>query len=220
MTSNFWKIFRYLVTAVILLITITVVINMLIFFGSKAKVFSSIDDLSEAEVVIILGARVYGDGKLSPIFKERVDTAVVVYSNKKVKKILVSGDNGSLEYNEVAPVREYLLSLGIPSADIFLDYAGFDTYDTMYRAKNIFAIKSAIVVTQPFHIHRAVYLGNSLKINTQGMVTEEGDGTIKNYFREFFANIKAMGDVVLKSESTYLGNTVPITGNGEATLGQ
>ena len=195
-------------------------LNVFMLLSTRSSIAETIDELSDADAVIILGAGVYGNGDLTPILKDRVDTAVLVYQAGRAKKILVSGDNGSLAYNEVVPIWEYLRAANIPEEDIFLDYAGFDTYDTMYRARVVFEVGSAIVVTQSFHLPRAVFLAHALGIKIQGISPSKDKGTFFNSLREIPARIKAVGDVVLKSTPTYLGERIPISGDGRATLSE
>ena len=199
---------------------VVALINGFVIVTTASDIKSSIDELHTAQTVIILGAGVTSQGELSPIFKDRVDTAVAVYVAGKVGKILVSGDNSSLAYNEVVPVQEYLVQLGIPSEDIFLDYAGFDTYDTMYRARAVFAVDSAIVVTQAFHLPRAVFLADVLGIEVEGIPASSYKTSTRNFWREVAARVKAILDIMIKSTPTYLGEPIPITGDGRSTLSE
>lgn len=216
----FLKHFLHHTLALLILgLVVTAVINVYIIWSADASIVSEIDELNKAQVVIILGAGVTETGILSQIFKDRVDTAAAVYFAKKVNKILVSGDNSSLAYNEVVPVQEYLLTLGVPSKDIFLDYAGFDTYDTMYRARRVFAVDSAVIVTQSFHLPRAVFLAKTLGLTVQGLPASTDATSLRNFWRERAARVKAIFDIVIKSTPTYLGEPIPITGDGRSTLG-
>ena len=135
---------------------------------------------------------------------------------EKVSKILVSGDHGTVEYDEVNTVKAYLLENGVQPENIFLDHAGFDTYDSIYRAKEIFEVESVVIVTQEFHLPRAVYIGNSLGIETHGYIADRQPyvAAIWNSFRESLARIKAFLNVTLNSKPKYLGEPIPITGDG------
>ncbi len=166
---------------------------------------------------IILGAKVYSNGGLSGMTKDRADTAIALYQQRKISKLLVSGDHGQKNYDEVNTIKDYLLSKGIPASDIFLDHAGFDTYDSMYRAKKIFQVDSAVVVTQEFHLPRAVFLAREMGITAVGAKAD-----IQNYghmervlVREWIARVKAVADVFLKSKPKYLGEEIPITGESQ-----
>ncbi len=220
MSHFFSKALLYFVTITICGAVVVALINGFVIVTAASNIKSSIDELHNAQTVIILGAGVTSQGELSPIFKDRVDTAVAVYVVGKVGKILVSGDNSSLAYNEVVPVQEYLVQLGIPSEDIFLDYAGFDTYDTMYRARAVFAVDSAIVVTQAFHLPRAVFLADVLGIEVEGIPASNDRTSTRNFWREAAARVKAILDIMIKSTPTYLGEPIPITGDGRSTLSE
>jgi SanA protein len=143
-----------------------------------------------------------------------VDVAVQLYKLKKVSKIIVSGDNSTISYNEVNPVRIYLLDKGVLDQDIFLDHAGFNTYSTMYRARDIFKVRSILIVSQSFHLPRAVFVARSLGINARGVNADAGHVLFKNYVREVFSNEKAVIDLIFATKPKYLGTEIPITGDG------
>ncbi len=168
-------------------------------------------------ILFVLGAGVLRDGSLSPILVDRVEAAIRLYVGHKVQKILVTGDNSSIYHNEVNPVRNYLLKNNIPDQDIFLDHAGFDTYSSMYRARDVFQVKSMIIVTQSFHLPRAVFLARALGIEAYGMNADNGNYKISNYVREIFADVKAVIDLVFHRSPKYLGDEIPITGDGSNT---
>lgn len=173
-------------------------------------------EIQKTEVGLVLGAKVHGKN-LSHIFKDRLDAALELYNNKKINKILVSGDHGTKNYDEVNAAKEYLLSKGVKGEDIFLDHAGFDTYDSIYRAKEVFGINDVIIISQNFHLARALYIAFNLDINTQGFsadlhkyVSEE-----RNNLREFFARIKAFYDVRFNSLPKFLGSKIDIYGDSK-----
>lgn len=215
-----FQLLRYLIILTLTLLGVIVFSNTIILFKSRAFITPNIADLAPAQVVIILGAGVLEDGSLTPIFKERVDTAVKIYRQGVVRKILVSGDNGTRNYNEVSPAHAYLIESGIPPEDIFLDYAGFDTYDTMYRARVVFGVDSAIVVTQSFHLPRAIFIADSLGIKVEGIYPKNDRGGWRNSLREVLSRVKAVFDVGFKSTPTYLGEQIPITGDGRKSVGE
>lgn len=197
-----------------LIVVCVVIINFLIHGLSSSYIYDKVKSLPHTQVVLIPGAAILPDGRLSEVFKERVDKAIEVYNAHKVKKILVSGDNSTIWHNEVNPVRDYLLKKGIPDEDIFLDHAGFDTYSSLYRARDIFHAESIIVVTQPFHLRRAVFTGRFLHIKTYGVPADEKYPELKNDIREIFANEKAFMDLAIHRKPKYLGDAIPITGDG------
>jgi len=184
-------------------------------FAMGPYLYYDLDKVPEAQVAIILGASVYR-GKPSPVLEKRASTAIQLYLSKKVSKILVTGDNGALTHDEVTPVRKYLLDVGIPAGDIFLDHAGFDTYSSMYRARDVFQVDSAIIVTQDFHLPRSLYIARHLGMNAYG-VTAAGEGSKRDYVREVPASVKALMDLFLHRVPKYLGEKIPLTGDGSTT---
>jgi SanA protein len=177
--------------------------------------YTRIDDVPKTDVAIVLGASVRA-GQPSPVLEERAHAAVDLYFAGKVKKILVTGDDSALSHDEVTPVRKYLLAAGVAPADIFLDHAGFDTYSSMYRAHAIFGATSATIVTQDFHLPRSLFLARSLGLSAYGFVAG-GEGTGADYLREIPASIKALFDVIRHRVPKYLGDQIPLTGDGSTT---
>jgi len=163
-------------------------------------------------VAIVFGAGLRRDGTPTPILRDRVETAVDLYFNGKVEKILMSGDNRFEYYNEPESMRQYALSLGVPSQAIALDYAGRRTYDTCYRAKAIFEVESALLVSQKFHLPRALFLCNTLGMNADGVEANQRRyrkvSLLLWNLREQLATIGAFLDV-------YVNNPVPVLGDPE-----
>ena len=188
--------------------------NVVFYATTKPYIYETAPSSPSAEVALIPGAAVLADGAPSPIFLDRVDTAINLYEAGKVSKILVSGDNSTVSHNEVNPVRDYLLSKGIPSKDIFLDHAGFDTYSSMYRAKIIFGVTSMLIASQSFHLPRAVFIARHLGVEAYGVNADTGHTLLRNYIREVFADEKALYDLMVHTKPKYLGETIPITGDG------
>jgi len=208
------RLLAYLISATGALLFLIVVINFSIYAAVRSYISTSVESLPQAEAVLIPGAAVFGRGNLTDIFEDRVDTAISLYRLGKVSKFLVSGDNSTVSHNEVNPVRKYLLREGIPDEDIFLDHAGFDTYSTMYRARDVFHVSSVIISTQSFHLSRAVFLARSLGINAYGIPADNRSVALKNYIRESLASEKALLDLVTHRKPKYLGDVIPIRGDG------
>lgn len=172
------------------------------------------DDMQAGKVAIVFGAGLLRDGSAGPVLSDRVETAVQLYQAGKVEKLLMSGDNRFVEYNEPEAMRQYALEAGVPDEDIVLDYAGRRTYDTCYRAKYIFQVESAILVTQHFHMARALYLCNSFGVESSGVESDN------RYFlkrarliwntRELFATMGAVWDVMVLHPLPVLGEPEPI----------
>ncbi len=155
------KIFIGSLAGSFLVVLFIIYINIAIFINSRGLIYDDMNNIPKSQAVIVFGAKVTG-GKMSPMFEDRVVSALDLYRLKKVEKILVSGDHGRKGYDEVNVAKDYLISSGVDTDDIFTDYAGFDTYDTLYRAKEIFGVESAILVTQQYHLYRAIYIANNL----------------------------------------------------------
>ena len=180
---------------------------------AAARIFT-IETVPADRVAIVFGAGLRYDGTPTAILRDRVETAVQLYNNGKVEKLLMSGDNTVVEYNEPESMRQFALSLGVPDEAIVLDYAGRRTYDTCYRAKAIFGVESAILVTQDFHLPRALYLCNHLGVEAVGVEAN-------NFYyrkisrliwntRELFATFGAFMDVYIFKPLPVLGNPEPI----------
>jgi SanA protein len=202
---------------------VSVFLGTLFFIGSNILVVMSVDryvvseieeNVLPADAVIVLWAKVYSDGRLSWAVQERADAAIALRTAGKARKILVSGDNRTRYYDEVTTIKKYLFAQNIPAEAIFLDFAWLDTYDSMYRAQYIFQIRSLLVPTQGFHVHRAVFLARSLWIEAYGLVPDRYALTPlrRLYVREFFARGKALLDLLMNTWPRHLGDTIPITG--------
>jgi vancomycin permeability regulator SanA len=200
-----------------LLVMILIAINAYVLSVATPLVVSERSELTQADAVLILGAGVRADGELGIILRDRVNTAVGVYRDGYADKILMSGDNGQIAYDEVTPVLQYLLAAGIPAEDIFLDYAGFNTYDSVYRAYAVFKVDRLIVVTQPFHIDRAVFIADRLGLEVHGYPTNITQVYLRNHVREFLARANSAFEVWRLRSPRFLGEAIPITGVGRAT---
>lgn len=214
MKSKYKIVILSIVTAILI---VGIVVNIYVYTQGKKYIMSSIDTAPHAEVAIILGAGVSLNGTPSSVLEDRVLTAIDLYKQGKVSKILMSGSNPTITNNEVNPIRKILIAEGIPAEDIFLDHAGFDTYSTMYRAKEVFKISSAIIVTQEFHLSRAVYTARGLGINAYGLAADRGQYSIKNYLRELLSRPNAFINLLIQRVPKYLGPAIPISGDGSQT---
>ncbi|MCK5491235.1 MAG: YdcF family protein [Candidatus Pacebacteria bacterium] len=210
------KIIITFCSAIAISVVVIIAINYYINSKSAKYIYQEMANVPQIKVALVLGAKVNQNGTLSPIYQDRVQTAFELYESKKVEKIIVSGDHGRENYDEVNSAKDYLLERGMESEDIFLDYAGFDTYDSLYRAKEIFQVSSLVVVTQNFHLSRAVYIGKSLGLETYGMSADKHQYIDNGYseLREKFSKIKAFFDVNLNSKPKFLGENISIEGDG------
>ncbi|MDE1924743.1 MAG: YdcF family protein [Patescibacteria group bacterium] len=203
--------------AIVVVVLILFVVVGYIDYETRPYIFNSITDVPTTQTALVLGASVTSTGALSPVLKERADEAVALYRAQKVSKILVTGDDAAVSYNEVDPVGRYLNAQGIPERDIFLDHAGFDTYSSMYRARDVFGVSSVIIVSQPFHLPRAVFIARELGLNAYGAAAGQGELFLFNDVREIPASIKAVYDLAALRVPKYLGEKYPIGGDGSAT---
>lgn len=197
----------------------TIVLTRIIFLLHASSQTFPKDDAPVRRVAIVFGAEVKKDGTPSVVLRDRIETAVALYKSGKVEKLLMSGDNRFVDYNEPESMRRYALTLGVPDSDIVLDYAGRRTYDTCYRAKEIFGVNSAILVTQGFHLPRALFLCNAFGIDVAGVKAD-------NYYylkrlrlfwnaREFLASFQSVWDVYLVKPLPVLGQPERIFFDGQ-----
>ena len=172
------------------------------------------EDAPSERVAIIFGAGLRRDGRPTAVLRDRVETGAQLYFNGKVEKLLMSGDNQVVEYNEPEAMRQYALELGVPDQDIVLDFAGRRTYDTCYRAKSIFGLESAILVTQKFHLPRALFLCNALGVKATGVEANNNYYLKRSRFfwnvREQFATFTAFMDIYVDKPTLILGQPEPI----------
>ncbi|HQF99445.1 MAG TPA: ElyC/SanA/YdcF family protein [Clostridia bacterium] len=205
--------------AIILLISALLFtsLQLYVMLYPLSDIFDSVEQLEKIErpqAVLVLGAAVYASGNPSPVLKDRLDYAYQVYEYYDGKiAVIVSGDNGTVEYNETKVMYDYLISKGVNADDIYRDYAGFNTYDSIYRAGYIFKVQSVIICTQRFHIYRALYIAKRLGFKAYGYAAENKSmyNMTYNHIRESLARIKAvMETVIMKRQPKYLGDPIPV----------
>ncbi|MDT0644175.1 ElyC/SanA/YdcF family protein [Zunongwangia sp. F363] len=203
-----------LIKKIILTFAIFVILASMIVLGFEAYlkkdtanlIYDEIENVPEARTVIVLGASVHSDGKLSPVLQDRIETAIELYQAGKVEQILVSGDHKTADYDEVGAMKNYLLQRGIPENNVLEDHAGFDTYDSMYRSNEVIGIKDAIVVTQRFHLPRTMFIAKNLGLDYTGFVADkkEYETSTRLRRREKLANFKALWEVITDGEPATL----------------
>lgn len=208
--KKYFKIALYL--AIIGLITI-VSVNYYVKSSTKKNIYYSLKKFPKNDVGIIFGAGINGD-QPSKYLKDRLDAGIALYKAKRINKILLSGDNGREEYDELTVMKNYCFNHGVDTTKIFIDYAGFDTYSTMYRAKHIFKIKRATLISQEYHLNRAIYIGQKLGIKSVGYSANKGEYLGYNYvtFREYGSVFKSFLDVLRNREPHFLGGEIDING--------
>ena len=214
------KKFKIILGIIGIILLIGILINVYIESVTKKHIYSDINNVPKSYTGLVLGAFVSERGTPSYVLRQRLDKAVELYKAGKIERILVSGDHGKKNYDEVNGMKEYLLKNGIPLKDIFLDHAGFDTYSSMVRAKEIFEVDSVIIITQKFHLPRSVYIARKKGLNAHGVVanTDNKYENLYNKGRDKISRVKAFFDVALGRKPKYLGEKIPIKGNNQKTL--
>lgn len=175
--------------------------------------------LEDFDCILVLGCKVKSNGVPSDMLEDRLRRGVELWEAGAAPKLLMSGDHGTMTYNEVQSMKQYAIDRNIASADIFMDHAGFSTYESIYRAKEIFQVQKILIVTQKYHLHRALYIANALGMEAYGVHAD-----YRNYagqdgmdFRELLARNKDFLTSIFKPKPTYLGEAIPIWGNGDLT---
>lgn len=196
----------------IILGVIAIVVGILV--STQPFRTSTLSEIGQERVGIVLGALVYRSGEPSPILRDRIEGGVQLYEAGKVQKLLMSGGNQSVDYNEVQAMKNYAIEAGVPEADIVLDYGGRSTYDSCYRAKHIFQLERAVLITQNYHLPRAVYLCRQMGIEANGYGMSDFDRypdlRLRYTIREVLAQVKAWYDVeIRRPEPAILGEVEP-----------
>ena len=212
------KLIKIIVILIFIGILIMLGINEYIKYSVKDKIITEKDITEDYNVALVLGAGLK-NGKPSPVLKDRLDTALMLYKNNKVSKIIVSGDHGNKNYDEVNVMKNYLKNEGVLSEDIFMDHAGFSTYDSIYRLREIFNVKKVIIVTQKYHLYRSLYIAKKLEIDAEGISATKRHyaGELKFVLREVIARDKDFVKTIFKPKSKYLGDAISVFGNGDIT---
>ena len=220
-------IFKLILIAAVLVLGISAYVTQSVR-GEIAGVDTG-DGISEAEIeecrsidpqcILVLGCAVWLDNEPSPMLRDRLDTAIALYKAGAAPKLLLSGDNSIVEYSEPDCMLQYTLAQGVPPEDIFLDYAGFSTYESVYRSHAVFMADRLIVVTQKYHLFRALKACDALGIEARGMASnqEQYRGRFYREAREVLARNKDLFKGIIKAKPTYLGDEIPVDGDGTVT---
>lgn len=221
-SGRWWK--RALIILLLLIVLLCITALGLSFFmkaSTEDRIAGSAADAAGfgADCILVLGCGVKDDGSPTPMLKDRLSAAVELYRQGAAPKILMSGDHGREGYDEVHAMKAFALEEGVPEEDIFLDHAGFSTYETMYRAREVFRVERAVVVTQRYHLYRALYNAQKIGIESCGYPADarEYAGQTMRELREIVARDKDWFQLILKPEPAYLGEAIPVSGDGTAT---
>ena len=196
-------------------------INLYMIRKEKPNIISSDDAaaLEDVDCIMVLGCSVRPDGTPSGMLRDRLDKGIELYEDGVSDRLLMSGDHGRKNYDEVNRMKQYAIDEGIPSGDIFMDHAGFSTYESMYRARDIFQAERIVVVTQEYHMYRALYNAGQMGMDAYGVASDPrkyGGQKIRDA-REMLARTKDFLYAIAKPKPTYLGEAIPVSGNGDAT---
>ena len=223
-----WTLSKWLRTTLTVCIAFAV-LSAVTVYGVNAWVIGSTEAsvvspeqaalLGDVDCIIVLGCQVKDDGRLSHMLEDRVKRSVALYHDGAAPKLLMSGDHGQEDYDEVDAMKRYAVEYGVPVADVFMDHAGFSTYETMYRAKAVFGAKKVLVITQQYHLYRALYIARQLGLEAYGVNANYRtySGQTMRDIREVLARCKDFAMCIFKPEPTYLGETIPISGSGILT---
>lgn len=196
--------------------------DIIVVSSAKDRIITADEaaELENTDCVLVLGAGVR-DGNPTPMLRDRLITGISLYKSGAAPKIIMSGDHGREDYDEVNVMKSYAVENGVPDGDVFMDHAGFSTYDSVYRAKAVFEADSIIIVTQKYHLYRALYIAERLGVNAVGVSADLDDysGQLKRDLREIAARDKDFFSCLFKPEPKYLGEKIPVSGDGNITDG-
>lgn len=201
---------------------------VLVFAGTNAAaILTTQDDIVDqqaaasfdADAIIVLGASVHPDGTPSGILQDRLDDGIALYFAGAAPKIIMSGDNGTESYNECWAMKQYAISQGVPSEDVFCDHAGFSTYETMYRARHVFGAERIVVATQTYHLYRALYDAQGVGMEAIGVPSDYGEYANQSWYdiREVLARTKDFFQVLFSVPSTFVGDSISLDQSGDVT---
>lgn len=218
-----YKAVIFVVLGIVLLIGIAAVsLSVYMVKATEKNIFTAdtFKNDEKADCILILGAGVK-DGKPKPMLRDRLLTGIELYKSGAAEKIIMSGDHGRADYDEVNVMRAFALEQGVRAEDIFLDHAGFSTYDSVYRAKNIFGAENIIIVSQKYHLYRALYISEKLDVKAAGVSANLNSygGQLKRDIREIIARDKDFFKCIVKPEAEIMGDKIPLDGDGSITLG-
>lgn len=175
--------------------------------------------LEDVDCIMVLGCGVRPDGSPSGMLKDRLDQGIRLYDDDVSDRLLMSGDHGKVNYDEVNLMKQTAIDAGVPSENIFMDHAGFSTYESMYRARDIFQAKKIVIVTQKYHMYRALYVAQAMGMEAYGVASDPrryGGQKIRD-LRELLARPKDMIYTFIMPKPTYLGDAIPVSGDGNVT---
>lgn len=221
-TSMWIKIILLILISCVILIGIAVIaINSYVKNISSTHIITpaSATAVSDIDCILVLGCGVREDGTPSHMLEDRLKRGIELYHSGVSEKLLMSGDHGQEDYNEVAVMKQYAVDHAVPSYNVFMDHAGFSTYESIYRAKEIFGAKKILIVSQEYHLYRALYIANAFGLDAYGVAADYRSyaGQTARDAREILARVKDVATSAFKPEPTFLGDVIPVSGNGDIT---
>ena len=219
---------RKIITKLIICCLILGLLGIVTLLYINWRVKSSVSDriitsenlpIEDFDCILVLGCKVHDSGQPSHMLRDRLMRSVELYNLGASDKILMSGDHGQIDYNEVQAMKQYAIDADIPSEDVFMDHAGFSTYESLYRAKEVFGVNKIVVVTQEYHLYRTLYMAEKLGLEAYGVASDYNTyyGQTMRDIREVLARAKDYIQVMIKPQPTYLGEQINIHGDGNVT---
>lgn len=218
--KRFLRVFIIFILLGVLGVVVIFSINGYIKASSKKRIISLEEaaNLDDMDCILILGAGVWGD-RPTHMLEDRLEFGITLYKKGASNRLLMSGDHGRKDYDEVNVMKDYAINKGVLSSDVFMDHAGFSTYESLYRSRDVFEAKKLIIVTQEYHLYRALYVADKLGLEAYGVASNprEYAGQSSRDAREVLARVKDFLYVIFKPEPTYLGDSIPVSGDGDIT---
>lgn len=214
------RMIKIMIIGIIILMIAIFSLNIYVVNNTKNEIVKeeNVSNIEGVDCILILGAGIWGD-KPRPMLEDRLKEGIVLYKQGTTKKIIMSGDHSREDYDEVKIMKEYAESEGVPSEDIFMDHAGFSSYDSVYRAKEIFGVQKMIIVTQKYHLYRSLYIAKKLGIEAYGIESNlrTYPGQVFREIREILARDKDYFKCIMKPEASIMGEKISLDGSGDIT---
>ncbi len=220
--KKFFKKFARIVCYILALgLVLALSINGVVHKGGGKYMITAeqAESLTDVDCILVLGCGVLPGGRPTAMLRDRLARSVELYQAGISERLLMSGDHGTAYYDEVNTMKDYAMDAGVPSSHVFMDHAGFSTYESMYRAKEIFCAERVVIVTQKYHLYRAVYVARALGLDAYGVAAAGDDygGQLYRDMREILARNKDFFTSLIKPKPEYLGEAIPVSGNGDIT---
>ena len=212
------KFIKIIIMIVLFVALLCIFINFGIIFKENKKIMGAAE-AKPAQCALVLGCGVRADGTPSNMLYDRLEVGIELYKSGKADKLIMSGDHGRKNYDEVNVMKQFAIDRGVPSEDIFMDHAGFCTYDSIYRARDIFEVSNMVIVSQKYHLYRALYIADMLGVPACGVTADKRPypGQFVRSSRELLARTKDFIGGIVKPKPKYLGEALPVNGNGNVT---